>query len=406
MEQIEQQLTALIADQKAFNAKVAEDIKTFGEAQPENKAAIETIRAAVDKLQTQLDAIDAKNQERIEKEDKSAPSIGEDFTKSERFLKAHADGFRTMERVPVAMDRSMFPTSPKDQKALLANTSFSGGTSGIGMPGLLVGTPLIMTQIELRLRNIMRTRPLTTGNTYYWLRQTTRTNAASPQVEGSAKAESTYLWDTLSDDVSTIAHYTNVTTQALADIPWLREAIDSELMYGLLLKEEQEILAGAGTGQHLNGLITQATAYDTALNVTADTKLDKLRHAKLQARLLGQATFAPSAIVVHPTDMHTIELIKDAASNVGNYVVGEPKAGTPIKMVWGLPVVESDSMTAGTFLVGAFNTGAVIVDRMQATIDISFEHASNFIENKATIRCEERIGLAVTRPSSFIYGSY
>jgi hypothetical protein len=37
-------------------------------------------------------------------------------------------------------------------------------------------------------------------------------------------------------------------------------------------------------------------------------------------------------------------------------------------------------------------------------IDISFEHGTNFTENEATIRCEERIGLAVKRAGSFIYG--
>ena len=62
----------------------------------------------------------------------------------------------------------------------------------------------------------------------------------------------------------------------------MRTVIDSELMYGLLLKEEAEILSGDGTGQHLNGLITQATAYNTGLNVGSDQRLDQLRHASFK----------------------------------------------------------------------------------------------------------------------------
>src|SRR5450755_1127743 len=120
----------------------------------------------------------------------------------------------------------------------------------------------------------------------------------------------TFSLNTVQGAISTIAHFTNVSRQALDDIPWMRTAIDDELMYGLLLKEEQEILAGSGTGHNLNGLITQATAYNTGLTVAADTKLDILRHAKLQARLAGLATYAPSAFVLHPTDVATIELIK------------------------------------------------------------------------------------------------
>lgn len=402
MEPIEQQLTQIVADQKTFVAKVDEEIKNLGGATQETKDALATIREMASKMQTQLDAVDAKTQERLTQQIHEEKTVGDNFLESARFLEAKAGAFRDGTRIRVPLARGAFPT---ESKSTISNTGLGVGTPGIGMPAL-VGTPLLLAQIELRVRNIMRTRAID-GNTYYWIKQSTRTNAASPQVEDAAKAESTYAWDTASDDVTTIAHWADVTTQALDDIPWLRKTIDSELLYGLLLKEEQEILAGSGAGLHLNGLITQATAYDTGTyNVAGDTKLDKLRHAKLQARLAGLATFAPSAFVVHPTDMHTIELIKDQASNVGNYVVGDPKVGTEIKMVWGLPVVESDSITAGTFLVGAFNTAAEIVDRMQAVVDISFENSDNFIKNKATLRAEERIGLAVMRPTAFIYGSY
>lgn len=402
MDPIEQQLTQLVADQKVFVAKVDEEIKNLGGSTKETKDALATIREMASKMQTQLDAVDAKTQTRLTQQEPEQKTIADSFLESPRFLEAKAGSFRDGTRIRVPLDRGAFPT---EAKSTISNTGLGAGTSGISMPAL-VGTPLLLAQIELRLRNVMRTRTIE-GNTYYWIKQTTRTNAASPQAEAAAKAESTYAWDTASDDVTTIAHWADVTTQALDDLPWLRKTIDSELLYGLLLKEEQEILAGSGSGLHLNGLITQATAYDTGTyNVTGDTKLDKLRHAKLQARLAGLATFAPSAFVVHPTDMHTIELIKDQASNVGNYVVGDPKTGTEIKMVWGLPVVESDSITAGNFLVGAFNTAAEIVDRMQAVVDISFENSDNFIKNKATIRAEERLGLAVMRPTAFIYGAY
>jgi HK97 family phage major capsid protein len=409
MELIEQKLNELtteargaMAGFKEAIAKQNEEIKNIGVVSAETKALLEAKGARLDKIQTQLDAISAASQERLV-QTQEEKTLGDLYLESEEFKAAKEHNFRHRKSITVPFKRGAFPT---EAKATISNSGLGAGTAGIAMPVSLVGTPLMIAQQELRIRNIMRSRALTTGNTYYWMKQSTRTNAASPQIEAAAKAESTYAWDTASDDVKTIAHFANVTRQALDDLPWMRRTIDSELLYGLLLKEEEEILAGSGAGEHLNGLITQATAYDTGLNQSGDTKLDKLRHAKLQARLAGLATYAPSAIVVHPTDMHTIELIKDQASNVGNYVVGDPKIGTAIKMVWGLPVVESDSISAGTFLVGAFSTAAELIDRMEATIDISFEHANNFTENKATILAEERIGLAVMRPTAFIYGSY
>jgi HK97 family phage major capsid protein len=101
-------------------------------------------------------------------------------------------------------------------------------------------------------------------------------------------------------------------------------------------------------------------------------------------------------------------LIKDetGGANKGRYVIGDPQDGTALTLLWGLPVVESDSITAGTFLVGAFGTGAEIINRMDAMIEISFEHDQNFVKNICTVLCELRSGLAVRRPGAFIYGSF
>ena len=106
--------------------------------------------------------------------------------------------------------------------------------------------------------------------------------------------------------------------------------------------------------------------------------------------------------------MARIELIKDetGGANKGRYIVGDPAGGTLVKTLWDLPVVESDSIAAGTFLVGAFGTAAEIIDRMAATVEISWEHASNFTANLATSLCECRVGLAVRRPGAFIYGAF
>jgi len=155
----------------------------------------------------------------------------------------------------------------------------------------------------------------------------------------------------------------------------------------------------------LNGLITQATAFSTAyLSATLGwTRLDILRYAKLQARLAGLATYPPNAFVLHPTDMAEIELTKDEQ---GGYIVGDPKMGTAVTTVWGLPVVESDSITAGTFLTGAFNTAARLIDRQQATVEIAYQNDTDFVSNLATILCEERIGLAVMKATAFITGSF
>ena len=74
--------------------------------------------------------------------------------------------------------------------------------------------------------------------------------------------------------------------------------------------------------------------------------------------------------------------------------------------LWGLRVRENWSMPAGKFLVGGFSTGARIWDREQANVVISTEDRDNFVKNMLTIRAEERIALAITRPDAFVYGDF
>lgn len=70
-----------------------------------------------------------------------------------------------------------------------------------------------------------------------------------------------------------------------------------------------------------------------------------------------------------------------------------------------MPVVESDSMPAGSFLVGAFSLGAQIWDRMGMTVRASTEDGDNFSENMVTILFEKRLALEVNRPEAFVYNA-
>lgn len=408
MEPIEQQLTDLVAEQKTFIAKTQEELKNNGKTTTETAEGLLKLREKLDEAQKQIDAVDLKmNSARFIGGEPQEKSIGEQFVESDGFKAAKAGDFVELRRADGRF-RQPLPQFFGRKSNITTTSGITAGTTGITMPMRLPGIQIVAQQ-ELRIRDLMPVRQMTTGNAFDFVQQLTRTNNASPQVETSPKGESTYTWNSVSDTVKTIAHFVNVSRQALDDVPWLQNMLNSELMYGLKLKEETEILSGDGLGQHINGIIKQATAYSTGTyNVSGDTKLDKLRHAKLQARLAGLGTFGPDAFVLHPTDMHTIELIKteEGGANKGLYVIGDPKSGPAVKLLWGLPVVESDSITAGSFLVGAFGTAAEVVDRMSAMIELGYQHSSNLTSNIVTVLCEERIGLAVFRPGAFITGAY
>jgi HK97 family phage major capsid protein len=105
---------------------------------------------------------------------------------------------------------------------------------------------------------------------------------------------------------------------------------------------------------------------------------------------------------MHPGDWAEIELTK---TTTGEYLFANPQ-GNANRTLWGLPVVDTPAMTANKFLVGAFNMGAQIFDRMDARVEISTEDSDNFRRNLVTILAEERIALAVYRPEAFIKGDF
>lgn len=240
----------------------------------------------------------------------------------------------------------------------------------------------------------------TTSPAIFWVQQTGFTNAARVVAENTAKPYSDIQFATKITPVSTIAHMFKASKQILDDFAQLQSTIDTEMRYGLKYAEEQEILFGDGTGVHLHGIVPQATAFAAAFEVEQQSGIDDLRLAMLQAQL---ARLPASGHVLHFIDWAKIELTKDT---LGRYILANP-LGLTGPLLWGLPVVATEiAAFQGKFLTGAFQTGAQLFDREDANVVISTENADDFEKNMISIRCEERVALAVKRPEAFIYGNF
>ena len=231
-------------------------------------------------------------------------------------------------------------------------------------------------------------------------------NAAAPVAERASgafglKPQSSFQFVGEQAPVRTLAHWEAAHRNVLADEPQLRSIIDNELMYGLRLLEDSQILNGDGTGENLLGVLNtpgiQEYAWSDGANTPVlDTKADALRRA---ATLSFLAYYEPTGIVLHPNDWEDIELTKDTN---GQYLIavsvamgGEPK-------VWRMPIVDTPAIAEGTALVGAFGTGAQLYDREQSSIRISEQHSDFFVRNAIVILAEQRLALAVKRPEAFV----
>jgi HK97 family phage major capsid protein len=132
------------------------------------------------------------------------------------------------------------------------------------------------------------------------------------------------------------------------------------------------------------------------------TPVDRLRVAMLQIHL---AYAIPDGHVLNPINVAEIDLQRRDPDNGGGYLYSRPDGDTGVARLWRLPVVESPSMTVNEFLTGAFKYSVHLYDRQGVTVAISTENDDDFETNKATMRCESRIGLGVRRPYGLVSGS-
>ena len=137
---------------------------------------------------------------------------------------------------------------------------------------------------------------------------------------------------------------------------------------------------------------------------TPGASLDGLSLARLPVPAPGpdEVLVANTAIALNPVDWADIELTKDAN---GSYIWVNVQEGG-VQRLWKLPVVDSNAVPEGEFLVGAMNIAAQVFDREEAAVEVSTEDGDNFRTNMVTIRAEERLALAVYRPESFVHGEF
>jgi HK97 family phage major capsid protein len=377
---------------KAQLDRIQEGLKTFaeeskkrhGDLSAETKQSVDKLLVEQTAALARLTELEQKLAKRGEDEDRGRPvvvkSLGQQVAEDEGMI---------------AMGKSGRGRHTMDVKLVSGLTAAAGGAT--------VNTERLQILLEIPRRRLTVRDLITPGtisvSAFEYVRQLGFTNSAAPVAETAAKPESNLTFELITATVITVAHWIQASRQILADSPQLQSFIDGQLLYGLKLKEEGQLMKGSGTGGNLPGLYTTAVAFADPLagEIATPTRIDTLRLAMLQAEL---AEFPATGIVLHPADWAAIELTKDTT---GQYVFANPVALAG-PTLWGQPVVATKALDINEFLVGAFQLGAQIFDREQASVLVSTEDRDNFIKNLVTILCEERLALAIYRPEAFVKG--
>lgn len=363
--------------QNALTQMTGETKTAFAEL----KTKYDALEAQHKALQVQTDAIDRAGQQRHVAESPSADGL----TAFKSFLTENKEALHKHGRIKFDV-----PTFLAETKSTVLSTNLTSTEPAQGVQGL--------GRYAYRLRSLFRSVP-TALPTIGVLRETSETLNVSPQTEGQPKGESTMNFALIQVPVQTFASWITCSKQALADLDSFDAFLRATLLWALEKKAESEIISGDGTGLNLPGLVTGATAFDASILSGFDgyNRVDLLGAAATQLAELG---WSPDFAVISPRNWFKMVSLR---GSTGYYVLGSPQT-TIGERVYSLQVVPSPAMLGDGFLVGD-STKAIIRQRTTASVEVSFEHASNFTSNLATVLGEERFGIEVLRPDAYVQGS-
>ena len=382
--------------------KQNEEIRKFGET---SDATAKAIKSAEQQLQ-QIGE-DAKSQdERLADLEKrvNRPGYGDDgeavksagakFIESEVFDRMKSNGRPTGERLEM---RSITNRELKD-------VTSAGSSAGALIDAMRINQIFRDPADRLQhIRDLMNVDETESNAIEFPVDRSGFTNAAGPQTnEFDAKNESNQTFELITEPVTTLAHWIPASRQVLDDAPMLRSYIDGRLLEGLMNEEDDQILNGDGTSGNLSGILNNPdiqNAGATGSFNANDTILDHVRRAVALAR---KSNYSANGILMNPEDWADLELKKGSDEH---YIwITVPQGGEP--RLWRVPVIESNAIQSGDFLLGNWNLAATLWDRMQSNIRVSDSHMDFFTKNAVAILAEERLALTVYRPQAFVKGQW
>jgi HK97 family phage major capsid protein len=129
--------------------------------------------------------------------------------------------------------------------------------------------------------------------------------------------------------------------------------------------------------------------------------------------LRGSAFLEPEWIVIHPSDWEGIRLLTDTAGQFfgggpfqGPYGSGSNNSASgqvngPLDSIWNKPTYVTGIVGAGTAIVGT-RSSAQVWRKGGVSVEATNSNETDFLNNLLAIRAEERLGLAVYRPTGFV----
>lgn len=216
--------------------------------------------------------------------------------------------------------------------------------------------------------------------------------ATSATDDAALKPKAAMALEVVQTGVKTIAVIMQATRTILSDAPQLQSMMTNFMRTDIDLELEEQIIAGPGGANNFTGL---ENTTNLTLQAFITDKLTTTRKARTAAKIQGRAR--STGFLLNSYDWEELDLTKDAENR---YYFGGPLAMGQ-KMLWGLPVIESEVIPQGTGYSGDLKQ-MVVWDRQDPTVYITDSNRDHFERNIIDILYEGRWAFGVLRPPAIV----
>lgn len=398
LEQINSELGVIATKMTEALERQSQEIKKHGETSSATRDEVKQLGDKHITLEKELHGLSEEFKralveagERGQKQARMRLTPGQQFVQSEAFKAMDERGGDISDRVAVK--------GLLERKTLLTEASL-GDTPMYLWPTTQIPGFFTDPDRDIHIRDLFSSVPTAPSASVQYIRRDNARWLAGMQnraVSEGLKQEQALDFDIVTEGEKTVAHWIPVTRQVLRNTPMLQNYIDNELRHGILIREDQQILYGAG-GAGLNGLMVDADVQelDGDEGPASDSNIDTIRRAITKLRLLY---YRPNGVVLNPEDWEEIELAKD---DDRRYIwVSVPEGGQA--RLWRVPVVETPAINAGEYLLGDWSLGAQLWQSSPVEVMIGYIN-DQFVKNQLSILGEEGVIFTIYLPKAFVRG--
>ena len=383
-----------------YNDIQATELKTL----VDGKATPEDIDKAVSELRdSQMEQMKNLNEALKEiglaiKADKEGVSNVSKGNTIREALKSNTDAIKGMKD---SKNSAWLEMEVKTVGTMLESANVSGGN--VPVEQRLSGFNTIASR-KIRLMDLV-SRGKASSNIISWVYQSGKEGAAGGTAEGAVKNQIDFNLVVASQTVVKRTAFIKISTEMLEDIDFIESEINNELLRELNKDVELTAYSGNNTPPAMNGVRTTATAFaagDFALAIDNANQADVLVVAINQIAIADQPE--PTAILCHPTDIAKLLVLKVSATDK-RYVDRLQMIAGQLSLD-GVPIIKTTLVTAGTYLVGAFNL-ATLYDLGTLNIQMGLD-ADDWTKNLRTVIAEYRGAMVVKNNdrTAFVKGTF